>query len=332
MLQIFWFVEVFGMDFWKKWYPFAVIISLIIAAFLSGKIVNQVVANRLIKPSKVEIKEPVIPRIVQRNKGESRKTSTKIVEKNIFNSAYSFIKKEEPTKVEQIGSFGDGDIHEEGNDCVESQINTELKATMPAEPRHFSYFGVIDNTTRAIKYYKIGDEFIEDGVFVYDIYRSLVILDRNGIKECLYANRPKENKQTTTQVTSNSIPQTSGGSGARIEVQQTGPNSYEVSSDDLSRELKNLNTLSRDARIIPSFDKDNPEQSVGFKVFAIKRNTLFEKIGIKNGDVITSINGMPINSPDKALEIYSRLIDGTSSLKVDLIRGGKPQSMDYSIK
>ncbi|MBN2694539.1 hypothetical protein JXR93_07740 [bacterium] len=320
------------MEFGKKWYPFAIVFTLIISAILSGKIVNQIVANKLIKPSKVEIKDPVIPKIVQKSKGQTRKTSSKIVEKNIFNSAYSFVKKEEVIKVEQIGSFGDGDIHDEGSDCIESQINTEIKATMPAEPHHFSYFGVIDNATKDIKYYKIGDEFIEDGVFVYDIYRSLVILDRNGVKECLYANRPKENKSSTVQVVSNNVPQNSGGSGSRIEVQQTGPNSYEVSSDDLSRELKNLNTLSRDARIIPSFDKDNPEQSIGFKVFAIKRNTLFEKIGLKNGDVITSINGMPINSPDKALEIYSRLIDGTSSLKVDLIRGGKPQSMDYSIK
>jgi len=291
-----------------------------------GKITIQIILNKAIPYNEVKID------VVQKttvSTVKSQKTAEKIIKKNIFNSALSFDEKKEVQNVNvtQNNSEQNGN-NQPANECKESNIAVTIVATIPAEPVEFSYLGIMDKATNDVKYYSVGDEFVESGVFVFDVMRSVIILDRNGVKECIYAGREKEEKKAPVIVDNN----VAAGSSSNVDVKQTGANSYEVSSEDLERELKNLNKLSRDARIIPAFDKDSPDKSIGFKVFAIKSGTLFEKIGLKNGDIIQSINGMPIDSPDKALEIYSKLIEGTSSVKVDLTRHGQKQSLDYSIK
>jgi general secretion pathway protein C len=52
---------------------------------------------------------------------------------------------------------------------------------------------------------------------------------------------------------------------------------------------------------------------------------------VQNGDVIQSINGFDMNSPDKALEAYAKL-RSASSLDLNIERNGQPVSMHYGIQ
>lgn len=92
--------------------------------------------------------------------------------------------------------------------------------------------------------------------------------------------------------------------------------------------LADPTVAARSARIVPSIKDGKPN---GFKMYAIRPNSLFAKIGLQNGDTITSINGMDMSSPDKALEVYTK-VRSSSSLSVSVIRRGQPVNMDYSIK
>jgi len=111
-------------------------------------------------------------------------------------------------------------------------------------------------------------------------------------------------------------------------VQKTGDGEYVIDRAEIDNVLSNLNKLATQARIVPSF-KDG--KANGFKLFSIRPNSLYAKIGIKNGDVVQQINGYELNSPDKALEIYSKLKDA-SSISVDLLRRGKAKSLSYTIR
>lgn len=103
--------------------------------------------------------------------------------------------------------------------------------------------------------------------------------------------------------------------------------SYSVTQEEVDKALSNLSSLATQARIVPAFEGGEP---VGFKLFSIRPNSLYSKIGIQNGDVITRINGYEINSPDKALEVYQKLKD-SKSINVDLKRRGKPLTLEYGI-
>ena len=58
---------------------------------------------------------------------------------------------------------------------------------------------------------------------------------------------------------------------------------YQIERSTVNNALANLNDLAMQARIVPSFKNG---QANGFKLFSIKPDSLYSKIGIQNGDVI----------------------------------------------
>ena len=50
-----------------------------------------------------------------------------------------------------------------------------------------------------------------------------------------------------------------------------------------------------------------------------------------NGDTIHSVNGFDLTTPDKALEVYTKVRE-SNNLSVTVTRRGKPVSLKYSIK
>jgi general secretion pathway protein C len=103
---------------------------------------------------------------------------------------------------------------------------------------------------------------------------------------------------------------------------------YDIDRALVEKILSDPTVAARSARIVPSV-KDG--KSNGFKMYAIRPNSLFAKIGLQNGDTITSINGLDMSSPDRALEVYTK-VRSASSLSVSVIRRGQPVNLDYSIK
>jgi general secretion pathway protein C len=111
------------------------------------------------------------------------------------------------------------------------------------------------------------------------------------------------------------------------DIRKVGEGKYEVGQGEVDKALNNLAELSTQARIVPAFEGG---KTVGFKLFSIRPGSLYSKIGLQNGDVITRINGYEMSSPEKGLEIYGKLKDA-KQVTVDLKRRGKPQTLDYNI-
>lgn len=111
------------------------------------------------------------------------------------------------------------------------------------------------------------------------------------------------------------------------DIKKTGENSYAVGQGEVDKALSNLSELATQARVVPAFEGG---KTIGFKLFSIRPGSLYSKIGLQNGDVITRINGYEINSPEKGLEIYGKLKDA-KQVTVDMKRRGKPMTLDYNI-
>jgi len=119
-------------------------------------------------------------------------------------------------------------------------------------------------------------------------------------------------------------PDDSGDSG----ITKTGENSYGVARATVDDALNNLSSLATMARVVPAFEGGKP---IGFKLFSIKPGSLYSKIGLQNGDVISKINGYELNSPEKGLEVYGKLKD-SQAVTVEVKRRGKPMTLDYAIQ
>ncbi|OQY00812.1 MAG: hypothetical protein B6I26_05910 [Desulfobacteraceae bacterium 4572_130] len=112
---------------------------------------------------------------------------------------------------------------------------------------------------------------------------------------------------------------------------KTKPNSSEkiiLKRSFVNNAIGNMNNLVKQIKIKPYFSRGKPS---GFLVSRIKRNSLFQKMGLKNGDVIIKIDGKEINSIDDALEIYHK-INAISDINIELQRQGKTKEINYHVQ
>jgi len=86
--------------------------------------------------------------------------------------------------------------------------------------------------------------------------------------------------------------------------------------------------LLRMARIVPALKDGKPS---GFKLFAVRPGSLYAELGIRNGDVIQSINGLELSTPETALGAYARLRTA-SEFVVQLERRGQPRRHTYRLE
>lgn len=109
---------------------------------------------------------------------------------------------------------------------------------------------------------------------------------------------------------------------------QTDGDTIVVSEEELSKELANLPRLLSQARAVPFFRNG---QSIGMRLFAIRRGSLYEKVGLKNGDILLSINDNSLSDPTQALKLFEEL-KNQEQLAVKVERNGKEKSLNYSIE
>jgi len=110
-------------------------------------------------------------------------------------------------------------------------------------------------------------------------------------------------------------------------IKQLSDTRYNVQRGLLDKLLQNQGELMRAARVVPHEENG---RVVGVKLYGIRKTSLFGKLGLQNGDMLRTINGFDMGSPDTALEAYTKLRSATS-LSVALVRRGNAMTMEYTI-
>jgi hypothetical protein len=105
---------------------------------------------------------------------------------------------------------------------------------------------------------------------------------------------------------------------------------YQIDRAFLDEQLQDMGKLTRDARVIPNYDRESGTYK-GFKLIGVRPNSMYRSLGIKSGDVILNVNGDPIDSPTKALELFNKL-QTSNSINMDIKRRGKTETLIYKIQ
>jgi general secretion pathway protein C len=213
---------------------------------------------------------------------------------------------------------------------VKSALRVKVLGTLMASAPEWSIASVQDMSINDSTTYMVGDRL--QGAEVVGIERKRVILLNNGRREFIddqpgdsslpIAAAPPMGSPPVASAVNTTPP---GGQGIRA----LNENEYEVPRAEIDRTLGDLNNVAMQARIVPAF-KDGVAH--GFKLFSIRPDSIYSKIGIQNGDVIKRINGFDMNSPEKALEIYAKLKENTNRIDIELERNGSPLRKTYNVR
>jgi general secretion pathway protein C len=209
-------------------------------------------------------------------------------------------------------------------------LNLKLLAIMfappPADP-HWSVAIIRDNDAKSAGPYSIGSK-LRDAT-IDDVAEDRVYLDfGGGRKEYLdLLDRPQPAAGAPAAATASNP---SDPLAAELDkgVKKVGEHNYEVQRSTLDSLLGNMGALAKGARIVPETRDGKP---AGFRLFSIRPDGPFAKIGLMNGDVVSAINGLEMNSPDQALLAYTKL-KTANHLSVAIERNGQKVTKDYNIR
>lgn len=101
-----------------------------------------------------------------------------------------------------------------------------------------------------------------------------------------------------------------------------------VKRDEVISKSKDLNKLLTTVRISPFYRRD---EFLGYRINMLKKGSFLYQLGLRPGDILQRINGEEIGSPDKAIEMLSKLEDITA-VNVDLLRRGAKKTLFIEIE
>jgi hypothetical protein len=103
---------------------------------------------------------------------------------------------------------------------------------------------------------------------------------------------------------------------------------YSVPRTSVDAVLDNPMQMAKQMRIVPSIKLGKPN---GFKLYAIRPSSLPSRIGFQNGDTVIAVNGGELTTPDKALELYTKL-KSMDHFTFDIERRGKALQLEIIVR
>ncbi len=217
-----------------------------------------------------------------------------IVERNLFNTKSGAERPPETVVVENLQP---------------TSLKLKLLGTVTGDNE--KAFAVIQNSQgKEEQLYRIGDTI--QNATLKMILREKVILHVDGKDEILEIDAAQTKE--TGRLSSKSA--------------TTDSSNITVKRSKVESAAKNVNELMQQARVRPHFTDGKAD---GLSLTGIKPNSIFHDMGLKSGDIITSVNGKNIESVEDVLSFYKSL-QTAESVNLKLKRRGSLKTIDYNIE
>ena len=153
-------------------------------------------------------------------------------------------------------------------------------------------------------------------------YRQPSVLIQNGDKtEVLWMTGQGYGK--------NADPKAASTSTTEELVTKAGPNKFIVAPSLIDQITADPEALTGKVRV--SAHKGPDGQVDGFRLSGIRRRSLFKQLGIKNGDIVHTVNGQLLSDANAAANAY-RSLAGTSNFTFEVTRRNERQTFEYEVR
>lgn len=221
-------------------------------------------------------------------------------------------------------------------DAADTQLNLILRGVLGSNDEKAGR-AIIASGERA-DVYAVGDTLpVGTNVTLAKVLDGRVIINNNGSFESLWLFKEDPNAPKLT--TSFAAPQTSGdptqGGYANPPYQQQPPlyvdKSPMADSPRFGADPSAAAASKTLADVVAMSIYREGGQVVGYKIRPGRNAEMFNSLGLQTDDIVTAVNGVPLSSPGKIMEIYKSMGSATSA-NLEIRRGGSTVNLDVMLK
>lgn len=221
-------------------------------------------------------------------------------------------------------------------DAADTQLNLILRGVLGSNDEKAGR-AIIASGERA-DVYAVGDTLpVGTNVTLAKVLDGRVIINNNGSFESLWLFKEDPNAPKLT--TSFGAPQAGGdptqGGYANPPYQQQPPLYVDKSpiadSPRFGADPSATAASKTLADVVAMSIYREGGQVVGYKIRPGRNAEMFNSLGLQTDDIVTAVNGVPLSSPGKIMEIYKSMGSATSA-NLEIRRGGSTVNLDVMLK
>jgi general secretion pathway protein C len=179
-----------------------------------------------------------------------------------------------------------------------------------------SFAGAVLEDTSGQAFYRIHQK-LQDGSSIIKVMRDKITMKRSD------GSTFDIQVVDDTKIVSVQNPGTAHGG-----VKKLSDGKYMVDQREVQANTENMGQILTQARALPYLEQG---KTVGFRLSEIVPGSIYEKIGLQNGDVIQKVNSQDVDDPGKFFQLYQGL-KNEKSITIDVMRGGQRQTLNYDIR
>jgi general secretion pathway protein C len=115
---------------------------------------------------------------------------------------------------------------------------------------------------------------------------------------------------------------------SQLELKKLGPGRFEASRAEVANTMQNPAQLFAQMRALPHFVNGKTD---GFSISNVAAGSVFEQLGLQNGDLLTEIDGKPVTNPMQAMGLMTA-VQTASSIDLTIQRGGSPTNVHLDLR
>ena len=183
-----------------------------------------------------------------------------------------------------------------------SSVPLVVTGIMSADDPRYG-LAILGQTAQSTKVYAVGDN-VPGGAKLHSVYSDRVVIDRGGHLETLVLPR---------QIAAGGAPPSAGALQTESPV-----------ADRMRKLITEQPSLMADV-MRPQPVYANGKQT-GYRVYPGRNRQAFLRLGLRPGDLVTAINGTPLDDPEHGQQIFNTL-GATSEAHVTVQRNGQQQDV-----
>lgn len=162
-------------------------------------------------------------------------------------------------------------------------------------------------------------------VFLRRILVDRVLIDNRGRLESLMlyeettADEARADRRRSAAARSDSRSESASPPAATLQR-------LSVLGDSTTEQLSSLKSA---VRISPV--RDANEKTLGYRIMPAANRALFDRLGLRQGDILTRLNGVDVGSFENVLEVY-RVLNSAATAEITLLREGREELVRVDLK